>query len=283
MAAPSSFTRTRIAPTPSGFLHLGNAASFLLTAALARRTGARLLLRIDDMDRERVRPAYLQDVFDTLRFLEIDWQEGPRDALDFEQAWSQRHRLPQYLAALQQLREQGVVFACTCSRADILKSSADGTYPGTCLHKNLPLDTPGAAWRLDTSTAAPLRVQSLTGVREVPGLPPSVRHFMVRKKDGLPAYQLSSLVDDVYYGVDLVVRGADLWDSTLAQLYLSRVLGLDAFSDCTFVHHGLVPGEDGSKLSKSAGATSVREIRAGGATLVDIRDRVREFLNDQSI
>lgn len=278
-----SFTRTRIAPTPSGFLHLGNAASFLLTAALARQSGARLLLRIDDMDRERVRPEYVQDVFDTLRFLEIDWEEGPRNAEEFEARWSQRHRLPLYEAALRQLAAGGHVFACTCSRAEVLQAGGDGGYPGTCLHKGLSLDTPGAAWRLDTTAPRPLVWRTPQGPQQAAELPPSVRHFVVRKKDGAPAYQLSSLADDVHFGVDFIVRGADLLDSTLAQLYAAQVLGLSAFTGSSFIHHGLLPDEQGNKLSKSAGATSVRHLRQSGASPAEIRERVAAFLRDYSV
>src|SRR5882762_5324158 len=90
------FTRTRIAPTPSGFLHLGNAFSFALTAKLARETGARLLLRIDDLDRDRVEARYVQDIFETLHFLGIPWDEGPRDILAYEATWSQVYRMDLY-------------------------------------------------------------------------------------------------------------------------------------------------------------------------------------------
>ncbi|HWB90453.1 MAG TPA: glutamate--tRNA ligase family protein, partial [Puia sp.] len=105
------FKLTRIAPTPSGFLHLGNVFSFSLTAALARRTGAEILLRIDDLDRERVQRDYLQDIFDTLTFMQIPWDQGPRNVDDFEREYSQVHRLPLYRAALARLREAGAVYA----------------------------------------------------------------------------------------------------------------------------------------------------------------------------
>ncbi|RYY61539.1 MAG: tRNA glutamyl-Q synthetase [Chitinophagaceae bacterium] len=268
--APMTFTRTRIAPTPSGYLHRGNALSFLLTARRAREAGARLLLRIDDMDRDRLRPEYVQDVFDTLAFLEIRPDEGPVNALDFEAHWSQRHRLPLYEAALRQLRESGRLFACTCSRAALLQAHPDGIYTGTCRHKGLPLDTPGAAWRLRTDATAPLRVQLPGGAFRTAPLPENQTDFIVRKKDGFPAYQLCSLVDDGHFGVDYIVRGEDLWDSTLAQLYLARVLGDEAFAACTFEHHPLLLDASGGKLSKSAGAASIRHFRAAGGTLEEL-------------
>ena len=111
------FRKTRIAPTPSGYLHLGNALSFLITASLAKKTGARVLLRIDDLDQPRVRREYLQDTFDTLRLLEINWEEGPRSVEEQEACFAQIHRMHLYRSVLQQLREGGHVFACTCSRA----------------------------------------------------------------------------------------------------------------------------------------------------------------------
>src|ERR1700722_17238392 len=100
------FNRTRIAPTPSGYLHLGNVLSFALTAALARRTGAGILLRIDDLDRGRVSKDYVEDIFETLRFLEIPWDEGPRDFIDYQRVYTQLRRMQLYQEALQQLRDE---------------------------------------------------------------------------------------------------------------------------------------------------------------------------------
>lgn len=253
-----SFQKTRIAPTPSGYLHRGNAFSFLLTAALAKKTGARLLLRIDDLDRQRVRPAYVQDIFDTLQRLQIGWNEGPRSAAEHEACFSQTHRLPLYRNALQQLRDTGQVFACSCSRTAILRHNAEGVYPGTCLHKGLSLDAAGVSWRLRTHAATRLQVKHLDGSITAAPLPPDLQFFVVQKKDGQPAYQLASLVDDLHFGVNLVVRGADLWPSTLAQLLLAERLQQPRFGDITFYHHPLLKDSSGAKLSKSAGAPSVR-------------------------
>ena len=145
-----SFHKTRIAPTPSGFLHVGNASSFMITAALAEETNAKLLLRIDDLDRDRVEEAYVKDIFETLHFLEITWDEGPQNYEEYQHTWSQMQRLALYNAALEQLQQSGHLFACTCSRTQVLKDSPDGSYPGTCRHKKLPLNTPGANWRVST-------------------------------------------------------------------------------------------------------------------------------------
>lgn len=259
-----SFHKTRIAPTPSGFLHVGNALSFLLTASLAKQTGAKILLRIDDLDRERVEKVYVDDIFETLHFLNITWQEGPKDYDEYERTWSQVKRLSIYDDALEQLRQSGNVFACTCSRTQVLKDSPDGSYPGTCRYKNLPLDTPGASWRVKTDPNTKLRVKTLEGNIIESTLPRSMHDFIVRKKDGFPAYQLTSVIDDLHFNIDLIVRGQDLWDSTLAQLFLSMMLERPAFADTSFHHHPLIEASPGQKLSKSAGDTSIKHLRKQG-------------------
>src|SRR5690606_5345496 len=215
------FVRTRIAPTPSGYLHLGNVLSFALTAVLARQSGARIMLRIDDLDRARVRAAYVKDIFETLRYLDIPWDEGPENYPEYESTYSQTYRLGLYHNALAQLRAQGAVFACDCSRALLQRNHPAGVYTGRCKHRGLPLDGNGYCWRIDTD-----------GV----DLPEHMRHFIVRKKDGMPAYQLASVVDDRHFGVDLIVRGHDLWESTMAQRFLAIVLGYTQFSGASFVH-----------------------------------------------
>jgi glutamyl/glutaminyl-tRNA synthetase len=261
--SPTRFHKTRIAPTPSGYLHEGNAAAFLLTAALSSRYQARVLLRIDDLDEDRVRPHFIRHIFETLAALKIDWQEGPRNESELSTQWSQRHRLPFYMQALDQLREEGKVFACTCSRSSILALGGEGSYPGTCLHKALPLDTPGASWRLNTEKVLPLTVKR-PGLPEWKGLlPSSQQFFIVCRKDGIPAYHLASLVDDVHFAIDLLVRGEDLWESTLAQHYLAGRLGFFPFTEASFVHHPLLLNTEGEKLSKSSGAKAVEGFDGG--------------------
>src|SRR5688572_26651686 len=122
------FKRTRIAPTPSGFLHLGNVFSFALTAAIARKTGAKIFLRIDDLDQERCEKRYVQDIFDTLDFMEIPWDEGPRNAREFEADYSQLQRLPLYEKVLHELVDFGLVYACRCTRTEISRTNGEGFY-----------------------------------------------------------------------------------------------------------------------------------------------------------
>jgi glutamyl/glutaminyl-tRNA synthetase len=264
------FCRTRLAPTPSGYLHLGNVLSFVLTVAMARRTGAAILLRIDDLDNERTTPAYLQDIFDTLRFLELPWDEGPKSLSHFTENYAQRHRMHLYQNALLHLKNGAHVFACACSRLHIQRGSKDGGYAGTCSNAHLALDAPGYAWRLHTPENTSFNIRTLAGTQQVAGFPPSVRNFVVRKRNGVAAYQLSSLIDDLYFGVDLVVRGADLWPSSLAQVYLSTLLPQNDFSNTTFIHHPLLLNQEGEKLSKSAGATSVYYLRKSGKTKAEV-------------
>ncbi|WP_345953645.1 glutamate--tRNA ligase family protein [Mucilaginibacter sp. PAMB04168] len=270
--------KIRIAPTPSGFLHLGNVLSFALTAALAQRVNASILLRIDDLDRQRANPAYVQDVFDTLNFLEIPWHEGPRNMQDFESEWSQLHRMDLYQQALIQLQQSGQVFACTCSRSQIRSLSADESYPGTCCMKVLPLTTDAASWRLLTATGEPVLINNWPEGIQSASLPAAIQHFVVRKRDGYPAYQLSSLVDDVHFGITHIMRGADLWASTLAQLYLSGILKEDSFQQIKFHHHDLLLGDGHAKLSKSAGATSIRYLREQGYKPADVYQQIARQL-----
>ena len=234
---------TRMAPTPSGYLHLGNILSFCITAALAEEHGASILLRIDDLDQGRVRPAYIADVFSTLNYLGITWQQGPLDAGDFIRRYSQLKRLGLYQAALDTLRDKKMVYACDCTRKTIGHCR--------CRNRKLSLDGLHHQWRLITDGAA---------------LDGSLKDFVVRRKDGFPAYQLSSVVDDVHFGVNLVVRGEDLRQSTAAQLYICDLVECGAFRNVVFYHHRLLTEPGGEKMSKSAGAESIHYLAAHGHT-----------------
>lgn len=274
------YNKTRIAPTPSGFLHLGNVLSFAITAALARESGAKILLRIDDLDRPRVHPEYLQDIFDTLNFLEIPWDEGPRNTQEFEENYSQQHRMPLYQQTLKQLQDAGLVFACTCSRKQLHTDETSCS----CFEYQIPLSAENVSWRLFTENDNQLQVKDINGQIIRATLPADMHHFVVKKKDGFPSYQLTSLVDDLFYGVDLVVRGLDLWPSTLAQHQLALVLGNNSFGDTTFYHHPLLMETPGTKLSKSSGATSVHYLRREGKTPADIYTIIAGMLGlDQPI
>jgi glutamyl-tRNA synthetase len=222
---------------------------------------------------------YVQDIFETLDFLGIDWDEGPGSLLEFEERWSQLHRMEMYRDALLRLRDAGVLFACTCSRTQIAREGGDGGYPGTCRDKGIPLDAPDVSWRVRTDISKKVFVRGIEG-RVIEGrLDPGMRDFIVRKKDGFPAYQLTSILDDLYFGVDLIVRGQDLWPSTLAQLYLAPLLpGGEEFLQTCFYHHALLKNADGGKLSKSEGAMSIRFLRGKGYSPEDIYGLISPLL-----
>ncbi|WP_158991882.1 glutamate--tRNA ligase family protein [Mucilaginibacter sp. L196] len=258
------YNRTRIAPTPSGFLHIGNVLSFAITAALAKQSGAKILLRIDDIDQARADKQYVQNIFDTLNFLEIPWDEGPRDAKEFDVEYSQLHRMGLYNEALKYLQDKKLVFACNCSRKQLSES------PCSCYEKQLSLTADNVSWRLITSPNDRLAIKDYNGELIQAILPTEMNNFVVRKKDGFPAYQLTSVIDDLYYGADLVVRGQDLWHSSLAQYQLAIALGRDDFNNITFYHHPLIKDTAGNKLSKSTGATSIKYLREQGKSASDI-------------
>jgi glutamyl/glutaminyl-tRNA synthetase len=267
------FKKTRLAPTPSGYLHLGNVLSFSITAAMARKCAAKILLRIDDLDRTRADDRYVQDIFDTLNFLEIAWDEGPANAKEFIAGYSQFHRLGGYNDALARLADGKLVFACTCSRKDLLARG-----PCLCKDKHFPLTTENASWRLITDDTQELIVKNYDG-RQIHGfLPEEMRDFIVRKKDGYPSYQLASVADDLFYGADLVVRGMDLWPSTLAQHMLAAALGNDQFNQIAFLHHPLLAEPSGLKMSKSAGATSIKYLRESGKSKAEVFGLIASLL-----
>jgi len=255
--------RTRIAPTPSGFLHIGNAYSFLLTWLVARAADGELVLRIDDMDSERIRPEYIQDIFESLNWLGITYDIGPRSPDEFESQYSQRHRLPLYESALGVLIEKHFVFACECSRSRLSRAGAK-SYPDFCREKNIPIDQPHVALRLTVPLNTCVFVMDAGKEIEF-DLSAQIGSFIVRRRDGKPAYHLTSVIDDLHFGINTIVRGEDLFESTAAQLYLSDKLGIGSFAQSTFLHHALISNEQGQKLSKSAGASSLKAMRALGA------------------
>lgn len=277
-----NYNLTRIAPTPSGFLHLGNAFSFLMTKALAEKHGAKILLRIDDLDRERYRTAYVEDIFETLDFLEIPVDLGPKNLKEFESEWSQIHRMTQYEIALEKIRDSGKVFSCDCSRKKIQELNPQGHYLGYCLDRRMKLDKPETAWRINTLESDFLKYLEYPKQPVTSLIPDETAFYLVRKKDRAPAYHLSSVVDDEYFGVDLIIRGKDLLPSTLAQLDLARIIGAEKFPEATFIHHPLLKGPKKEKLSKSDGATSIQYLRKEGKKLKDIFEILGQMISSDS-
>ncbi|MCG7750905.1 glutamate--tRNA ligase family protein [Flavihumibacter cheonanensis] len=256
--------KTRYAPTPSGYLHLGNLYSFILTATIARNTSASILLRIDDMDRDRFRQEYLQNIFKTLRFFELPYQEGPKDEVDFLKYWSQQHRLDNYTKALDELRQKGLLYPCACTRTDLQKAGLLSGCARDCSTK-LRLDDPGLNWRYRTPEQSQF-LQLFTGETIAYDFPVSMKDFIVRKRDGTPAYQLCSVVDDTRFGVNLVVRGVDLLESSIAQVALSHSLDNNTYATAVHFHHPLLTDKAGYKLSKSEGAESLHTLIKSSST-----------------
>jgi glutamyl-tRNA synthetase len=273
----TSPVQSRIAPTPSGYLHIGNAFNFLLTEHLTRQQGGLLRLRIDDLDAPRFRAEYLDDIYETLDWLGIAIDAGPRTAAEHLEHFSQQLRIPQYESLLEQLIATGRVFACSCSRKDVTGKSTDGQYPGTCRNKGLPLDMPAVALRYRTDEEDCVSWDDgILGTQQV-NLHKNIRDFVVRRKDGLPAYHVVSLWDDEAYGINMVVRGEDLLYSTAAQLWLAKVMAMGTFSSSRFYHHPLLVDAGGGKLSKSTGSSPLKEMRAEGLSAADVRSRVQDW------
>lgn len=254
--------RTRFAPTPSGYLHAGNAFSFVLTWLIARQAKGRVLLRIDDLDASRKRPEYVDDIFASIDWLGLDFDEGPIGPDHFEREYSQQRRVDLYRAALERLRSDGHLFACECTRSSI--KAAGGEHPDECRQRGTDFEQANAAWRIRTDEspitwidAACWQHQSKRTI----GLSGPMKDFVVRRKDQIPAYQVASLVDDIHFDVNFIVRGEDLLDSTAAQRMLASHLAYEIFLEASFVHHPILLGADGAKLSKSAGASSLRAMR----------------------
>lgn len=266
--------KARLAPTPSGFLHRGNAANFALNSLLAKE--GELLLRIDDLDRSRFREEYLADIFTVVDWLGITITEGPRSAADFADNWSQETRMPAYHHALESLRTCPAVFACPCTRKEL----ASGSHAHDCRAGNIDLDAANVAWRIDTRRyAEPLTIPDMVSMEGFWVAPHhAISDFVIRKKDGRPSYQLACTVDDVFFGITHVGRGQDLLPSTAAQAILSELLGYGPLFDrIRFVHHPLLLAEDESKLSKSAGAKGIAELR-GQVVPEDLFALAREWL-----
>jgi len=264
--------RGRFAPTPTGPLHLGNARTALLSWLAARAAGGRWLMRVEDLDRARVRPGLEARILDELRWLGLDWDEGP-DVGGDAGPYRQSERLPRYDAALARLREAGLAYPCFCSRAEIARAaeaphaSDEGPrYPGTCARLDAGevarrSASRRPAWRLRARPGAARFEDGVHGAQAV-DVAAEVGDFVVARADGVPAYQLAVVVDDGAMGVTDVVRGDDLLSSTGRQLLLFEALGLPA---PRFAHVPLVVGEDGERLAKRHGALSLGELRERGA------------------
>jgi glutamyl-tRNA synthetase len=257
-------------------MHWGTARTALLAWLRARSAGGALVMRIEDLDPPRVVPGSAEGILEDLRWLGLDWDEGP-DVGGPHAPYVQSQRFDRYEAAIEALREQGLIFPCTCSRKDLsaLASAPHGDldlgprYPGTCLRAPVRTDRP-AALRFRMARAEAF-VDGVHGAR--PESEPD--DFVVKRADGVYAYQLAVVVDDIAMGITEVVRGDDLLSSTPRQIALYRALRADPPA---FVHVPLMLGWDGVRLSKRHGATAIGELRERGASPEEIIGRLATSL-----
>ncbi|MEL6536545.1 MAG: glutamate--tRNA ligase family protein [Bacteroidota bacterium] len=271
--------RTRIAPTPSGYLHLGNAFNFLLTYLLARLHEGQVALRIDDGDATRTRPEYLEDIFSTLHWLGIEWDSGPTNVEDHHRTYSQGLRQDRYREALESLLSAGHGYACRCSRKQILALSPDGKYPGTCrAAMRSSYEVPFAVRTKLEPANAEVSIMDFKGGATPSNLIDTQGDFVIWRKDNLAAYQLVSTWEDEEAATTHIVRGKDLWDSTAAQLWLAQALGYQHLPGIKFLHHPLILSDSAEKLSKSAGATSLSKMREVGLTLNAVYHKFYQWL-----
>ena len=259
---PGTAVRTRFAPAPTGYLHLGHVANAIWVWGMARAAGAVVLLRIEDHDRNRCRPQYDAALLEDLAWLGYVADEGPVRQSDDDAP---------YAAALARLRAAGTVYGCACSRstfetwAEVHGRRWHGPgCPGECRGRSLE----GPVLRMALGGGSEAWMDILVGpcsdeVAADGDLP-------IRDRDGQWTYAFSVVVDDLRQGVDLVVRGRDLLAATAVQIRLGRALGREVAP--TFAHHPLVRDRDGRKLSKADGATGVRELRAAGLSADEVID-----------
>jgi len=250
---------TRFAPTPSGYLHLGNVFSFILTWLIARKHNGSILLRIDDLDFERAREEYIADIIKTLDSLELDYDYGPASVDSFRHEFTKSKRIAIYEDHISRMDNTGLTFNCICSRKQIREASGSTNYPGTCLERKISYNLAETTVRINTQSEFSLSIDDeIHGelTRDVVELP----FFVIRKKDGMPSYQVASLADDIHYDINYVVRGIDLLPSTGAQMFLANILGLESFTKSRFLHHRLLKNLQKEKLSKTQKASPVFEL-----------------------
>ncbi len=295
--APGSNYRGRLAPSPTGYLHVGHARTFWTAFQRAREAAGALVMRMEDLDSDRSRDIYADAALDDLRWLGIRWQEGPDKGGPFA-PYQQSRRRSIYLAAWRKLLNRGSLFACRCSRKDLESAlhapherartgsgskfdtlEDEPVYPGTCRRftghtPQLPgptvsdIESPGDTnWRFRVPDGEAIEFvdRNLGPQRFVAGV--DFGDFVVWRRDGGPSYQLACVVDDAAMGITEVVRGADLLKSTARQILLYRALGLE---QPAWYHCRLVVDHNGRRLAKRHDALSLRALRQRGLTPMKI-------------
>jgi glutamyl-tRNA synthetase len=277
--------RGRLAPSPTGYLHIGHARTFWTAAQRAQAAGGTLVFRNEDLYTARSRPEFVQAMMEDLRWFGLSWQEGP-DCGGPRGPYAQSQRQPLYLTGFEKLRSGGWLYPCYCSRQDVLRAlqaphadEEEPIYPGTC--RPGPGQPPASrragsrppSWRFRVPAGEP--VEFVDGgfgrQRFVAGA--DFGDFVVWRQEHGPSYQLAVVIDDAAMGITEVVRGADLLLSTARQLLLYRALGLEPPA---FFHCPLVKNAAGVRLAKREDAASLRSLREKGLT----PEQIRQSWND---
>jgi glutamyl/glutaminyl-tRNA synthetase len=269
--------RGRIAPSPTGYLHLGHARTFWAAQERAKRAGGTLVLRNEDLDRARSKPEFLSAMFEDLRWFGLEWQEGPDTGGPFA-PYRQSERYPIYRGALEKLEQAGFIYPCTCSRKDLQSAAraphaedeSEPIYPGTCREQGKSgMANRKFCWRFRVPDGESvgfidgnLGPQQFTAGKDF-------GDFVVWRTEDVPAYQLACVVDDAAMRITEVVRGADLLVSTARQLLLYRALGLPTPG---FYHCPLMTDAAGVRLAKRHEALSLRRLREKGRTPEELRE-----------
>lgn len=264
--------RGRLAPTPTGFLHVGHARTFALAAQRARAAGGALILRIEDLDASRCRAEFVQAALDDLAWLGIHWQEGPDVGGPFA-PYVQSQRGSTYLGAWERLKQAGVIYPCAHSRSDVAhalaaphaEDDAEPIFPPSLRSPTgtgKDVQNPGPInWRFRVTDGEAVTFEDGLQGRQVFVAGRDFGDFLVWRRDGFPSYELAVVADDIAMDITEVVRGADLLLSTARQILLYRALQETTPS---WMHVPLVFGMDGKRLAKRAGGLSLRELRAIG-------------------
>jgi glutamyl-tRNA synthetase len=298
---PSQPYRGRLAPSPTGHLHLGHARTFWIAWQRARSAGGRLVFRNEDLDYQRSKPEFLSAIYQDLHWLGLDWDEGPDVGGPFA-PYSQGERRSFYLEAWRKLRDTGLIYPCTCSRKDLERALSaphealpgadeitnaaphpddEFPYPGTCRNKIATAkdyDSPaGVSWRFRVPEGG---IISFNDGRYGPQQFVAGRDFadfLLWRRDDIPAYQLAVVADDAAMRITEVVRGADLLKSTARQLLLVRALDYPAPA---YFHCPLLRDEKNLRLAKRHDALSLRTLRQQGVTPQDLHAEFQKEMRD---
>jgi len=272
--------RGRLAPSPTGYLHLGHARTFWVAYQRARTASGKLVFRNEDLDFQRARPEFVHAMFEDLRWLGLVWEEGP-DAGGAFGPYVQSQRRNFYLDAWRKLRDGGFIYPCSCSRKDLeraLEAPHEGDdelrYPGSCRSRineagnwNSPV---GVSWRFQVPDGEAIAFADRYYGRQEFTAGHDVSDFLIWRRDDVPAYQLAVVVDDAAMRITEVVRGADLLKSTARQILLFRALGQQPPQ---FFHCPLLRDEHNVRLAKRHDALSLRALRDQGESPASLRQR----------